>query len=202
MQSALGDADDVPVSDDPATTTLQAAIAGDELAFGHLYRSLQPPLLRYLRVVVRGEAEDVAGEVWLEVARDIRSFRGDPNGFRAWVFTIGRQRAIDLQRRNTRRPSVSVAEVPDSATTDIAWDGAMEAIGTAAAVALIARLPHDQAEAVMLRVVVGLDVADVARILGKRPGAVRVNTMRGLRALALLVGGSETSALSQTVSEV
>jgi RNA polymerase sigma-70 factor (ECF subfamily) len=36
----------------------------------------------------------------------------------------------------------------------------------------------------MLRVVAGLDVASTARILGKRPGAVRIATMRGLRRLA------------------
>ncbi len=201
MHRRPGGADDVPVSDDRPTTTLESAVAGDELAFARLYRELQPPLLRYLRVVVRDEAEDVAGEVWLEVARDIRSFRGDPAGFRAWVFTIGRQRAIDLQRRNARRPAVPVADVPDSATPDVAWDGAMESLSTAAAVALIGRLPRDQAEAVMLRIVAGLDVAEVARILAKRPGAIRVNTMRGLRALAVLIR-DESPVSPPTVSEV
>ena len=50
--------------------------------------------------------------------------------------------------------------------------------------ALIATLPPDQAEVIMVRVVAGLDVAEVARMLGKRPGTVRVLAHRGLRRLA------------------
>ena len=51
--------------------------------------------------------------------------------------------------------------------------------------ALIASsLPRDQAEIIMLRVVAGLDAGDVARMVGKTPGAVRVAAHRGLRRLA------------------
>jgi RNA polymerase sigma-70 factor (ECF subfamily) len=61
---------------------------------------------------------------------------------------------------------------------------AIERRGTAWALAVISTLPQDQAEAVMLRVVAGLNVAQTAQVLGKRPGAVRVAAMRGLRRLA------------------
>jgi RNA polymerase sigma-70 factor (ECF subfamily) len=60
----------------------------------------------------------------------------------------------------------------------------VERAGTAWALGLVATLPAHQAEAVMLRVVAGLDVAQAAQVLGKRPGAVRVATMRGLQRLA------------------
>jgi RNA polymerase sigma-70 factor, ECF subfamily len=56
---------------------------------------------------------------------------------------------------------------------------AFEGSGTAWALAMIAALPRDLAEAVMLRAVAGLSVADTAEVLGKRPGAVRIATMRG-----------------------
>jgi RNA polymerase sigma-70 factor, ECF subfamily len=69
-------------------------------------------------------------------------------------------------------------------TSPDAADQALEAVSTQAAMALIASLPHDQAEIIMLRVVVGLDASDVARIVGKTPGAVRVAAHRGLRQLA------------------
>ena len=166
---------------------LAAAIDGDEVAFAALYRELQPPLLRYLQVVVAGAAEDVASETWLELARDIRAFRGDEAGFRGWVFTVGRHRALDWQRRERRRPAEPMAEVPDTPTVDLTADSALDAMASDDAVALIAQLPRDQAEAVMLRVIAGLDVATVARLLRKRPGAVRVNTLRGLRRLAELL---------------
>ena len=52
------------------------------------------------------------------------------------------------------------------------------------ALALIATSPPAQAEAVTLRTIAGLDVADVAVIMQKRPGTVRVLAHRGLRELA------------------
>jgi RNA polymerase sigma-70 factor, ECF subfamily len=60
----------------------------------------------------------------------------------------------------------------------------VEGLSTRAALAVIGQLPHDQAEVVLLRVVAGLGVEQVARLLGKRPGAVRVLAHRGLRRLA------------------
>ena len=74
-------------------------------------------------------------------------------------------------------------------------DLALEAVSTRAVVALIASsLPRDQAEIIMLRVVAGLDAADVARIVDKTPGAVRVAAHRGLRRLA---GLAERAGVTQ-----
>ncbi|HVF19844.1 MAG TPA: sigma-70 family RNA polymerase sigma factor [Mycobacteriales bacterium] len=173
--------------DEDLAASLELAIGGDERGFSGVYRAVQPGLLRYLRVAIGREAEDVAADVWLEVARDVRGFSGDAGKFRAWVFTIGRQRAIDHGRRQARRPASLVPEVPDSAGGDDTANAALDSLHTEAALAFVRRLPKDQAEAVMLRVVVGFDVAETARILGKRPGAVRVNTMRGLRTLTKLL---------------
>jgi len=57
-------------------------------------------------------------------------------------------------------------------------------LSTRQAVAMIAGLSKDQAEVVALRVIAGLDTEAVARILRKKPGAVRVALHRGLRALS------------------
>ncbi|HWG60836.1 MAG TPA: RNA polymerase sigma factor [Streptosporangiaceae bacterium] len=160
---------------------------GDAEAFRTLYRDIQPRLLRYLRVVVGEDAEDVASEAWLQVARDLHSFSGDSDGFRGWVATIARHRATDHLRRNSRRPqpsSVPVEELKDLPAQEDTAQGAIDAVATEAAVQLIARLPQDQAEAVMLRVVVGLDAQSAGQVLGKRPGAVRTAAYRGLRKLA------------------
>jgi RNA polymerase sigma-70 factor (ECF subfamily) len=167
--------------------------AGDEAAFGELWRDLQPPLLRYLRVVVRGAAEDVASETWARVARDLARFEGSEAAFRAWLFTIARHRALDWRRYEARRPTdphpvEAFADRPagdDPEATVVAGD-ALDA-----ALALIATLPRDQAEVVVLRVVGGLDVAAVAQVLGKRPGAIRVLAHRGLRQLAARLGSAE-----------
>jgi RNA polymerase sigma-70 factor (ECF subfamily) len=61
---------------------------------------------------------------------------------------------------------------------------------------LIASLPGDQAEIIMLRVVAGLEAREVARIVGKSPGAVRVSAHRGLRKLAGMAGLPENERAS------
>ena len=165
---------------------LAAAANGDEPAFGALWRDLQPALLRYLNAFAPGAGEDLASETWLRVVKALDSFSGDERAFRAWVFTVARHRAVDRWRRTTSRhdelvPLEALADLP---ALDDPAEAALDAISTQAAVALLATLPRDQAEVVLLRVVAGLDVAQVATITGKRPGNVRVLTHRALRRLA------------------
>ncbi|MFE2132086.1 RNA polymerase sigma factor [Streptomyces sp. NPDC059466] len=173
---------------------LGAAVAraqeGDEAAFAVAYRMVQPGLLGYLRGIVGDDAEDVASDAWLEIARDLGRFRGDGAGFRGWTATIARHRALDHLRRQKVRPRATpleneALELPGHHSTH---DQALETLGTERALELLARLPRDQAEAVLLRVVVGLDGPAAARVLGKRPGAVRTAAHRGLRRLAQQFG--------------
>jgi RNA polymerase sigma-70 factor, ECF subfamily len=167
-------------------SALDAARAGNESGISELWRALNPPILRYLRVVVGESAEDVASETWLHAAREIRQFRGDAAGFRVWLFRVARHRALDeLRRVGRRREDPAGLDAADErvARDDPATE-ALERFTTRRALGMIAGLPPDQAEAVMLRVVAGMDVAQTASVLGKRPGAVRIATMRGLRRLA------------------
>ena len=178
--------------EDPAVDDVSRAQRGDEAAFGRVYAHVHPRLVRYLSTLVAFEAEDVAAETWLQVCRDLDRFDGDLSDFRGWVVTIGRHRALDHLRSTRRRPveprepflvdsGLWGASGPDYAD---AADVGEEAEATRAALELINSLPPDQAAAVMLRVVVGLDAKTAARVLDKRPGAVRMSAHRGLRALA------------------
>ena len=169
---------------------LDAAARGDEDAFGRLWRDLQPRLLRYFVVTLPSAAEDLASETWLGVVRGIGRFRGNEPAFRAWVFTIARHEVLDWRRRAARRVTedVPVTGLVEQAAPDDPAAAALEAFSTRAALAAVATLPADQAEAIMLRVVAGLEVERVAAIMGKRPGTVRVLTHRGLRRLAERLG--------------
>ncbi|MER5601998.1 RNA polymerase sigma factor [Streptomyces sp. NPDC002265] len=173
---------------------LGAAVAlaqqGDESAFAVAYRIVQPGLLGYLRGLVGDDAEDVAADAWLEIARDLGRFAGDGAGFRGWTATIARHRALDHLRRRRVRPVAAALEpdVLDLPGPYSTHDQALESLSTERALALIRALPPDQAEAVLLRVVVGLDAPAAARILGKRPGAVRTAAHRGLRRIARELG--------------
>jgi RNA polymerase sigma-70 factor, ECF subfamily len=166
---------------------LEAAQRGDSDAFRVLYRDIQPRILRYLHALTGDDAEDIASETWLHIARDLHTFTGDYDSFRGWAATIARHRALDHRRRNTRRPppipvpADDLTALPardDTATT------AIDALTTTSAIRLIATLPPDQAEAVMLRAILGLDATRAAAVLGKRPGAIRTAAHRGLRTLA------------------
>lgn len=164
-----------------------AAQGGDEQAFRAIYRDLQPRLLRYLRAMVGDDAEDVASEAWLQITRDLAGFRGDSDGFRGWAATIARHRAMDHQRRHRRRPqpaAASIDDLADLAAPDDTAKNALDTVSTEAAIAMIAALPRDQAEAVMLRVVMGLDAESAGQVLGKKAGAVRTAAYRGLRRMA------------------
>jgi RNA polymerase sigma-70 factor, ECF subfamily len=174
------------VLDGEFAAVVAAAASGKEAAFARLWRDAHPPLLRYLRVLSVDAAEDVASEVWLEVARGMSGFQGDESAFRGWLFTLARRRCVDNWRRVARAPvrlTADHAEL-DASMPDSAAMGAAERLSTEWALRLIARLPREQAEAIVLRVVAGLEVAQVARILGKSPGAVRVAAHRGLRTLS------------------
>lgn len=174
------------VHDAELGAAVDRAQQGDDEGFAIAYRLVQPGLIGYVRGLVGDDAEDVASEAWLEIARDLSRFRGDGAGFRGWTATIARHRALDHLRRQKRRPRTSLLEqdmleLPGGHDTAAA---VLEKLSTERALELIGSLPRDQAEAVLLRVVVGLDGPASARVLGKRPGAVRTAAHRGLKRLA------------------
>lgn len=168
---------------------LAAAGKGEDWALAELFRAYQGPLVRYLRAQEPRLADDLAGEVWIAVARGLQRFSGDEAGFRSWLFTIARRRLIEHRRRAARRRTEPIP--PEDFETDAhlpAEDPARVVISQmesqAAVDTLIADLPPDQAEAVLLRVVGGFDVPEVATLMGRTPGAVRVLCHRALRRLA------------------
>ena len=177
---------------------LQAAAAGDRQAFAALWRSAHPGLVRYLRVTAGADAEDVASETWIKAMRALPSFTGDESSFRGWLAVIARNHLADLGRRAVRRPEQLTGEIDELALglADDSADLAVEQLSTAQALRLVATLPPAVAEMVALRVIVGLDVAQVARIVDRTPGAVRVAVHRGLRTLAAqLQSGTPTTSL-------
>lgn len=177
---------------------LTAAQEGGDWAVAILYRWLHPALVGYLRGRAGDEAEDLAAETWLAVARGLRGFSGDEAAFRSWVFTIAHRRLVDHHRASTRRlrthtltpgegPGGNVEEGPgaEPASPDDPAGETVAAMTSDAAVRrIVSLLPADQAEIVLLRVVAGLPVDDVAEITGRRPGTVRVLQHRALRRLA------------------
>ena len=171
---------------------LAASQRGSEQAFSVLWRDVNPALLRYLRVVAAEHAEDVAAETWVQVVRGLPRFTGDETAWRAWLFTTARRRLLDQVRLRRRHPSEPLDEISptDIPRTAAAEQVAMDNMATESAMALLSKLPEQQAEVIFLRVVAGLDTEAVAELLGRSPGAVRVAAHRGLKKLATLLSGA------------
>ena len=130
------------------------------------------------------DAEDLAADIWHRVIRALPGFEGDEDDLRGWLFTSARNRLTDWYRGSQRRPQLvdgaTLMALPASNSVE---REAEENSSTDLAIAFIAQLPPDQAEAVLLRFVSGLDVPSVARIMKRSSGSVRVLCHRGLRRL-------------------
>jgi RNA polymerase sigma-70 factor (ECF subfamily) len=166
---------------------LIAAREGEGWALTQLYRAVYPRFVRYAMAVAPSDAHDIAADAWLDIARSLDRFRGDEQAFRAWAFTIARRRLLDLQRSHARRRTdpVDPGDLVGAGGRGDAEDDALAALGTGWAIRIIASsLSHDQAEVVLLRVIGDLGVDDVATIMGKRPGTIRVLQHRAIRRLA------------------
>jgi RNA polymerase sigma factor (sigma-70 family) len=165
-------------------SVLEAARGGADWAWDSIYTGLSPKVLGYLRGLGATEPDDLTGEVFVQVVRDLHRFHGDERAFTAWVLTVAHHRFLDHCRRGSRRPVDPVAEVPEPGTAlgDAEEDALRELAGQRVQ-ELLGGLPRDQRAVLLLRVVGGLTVEQVATAIGKRPGAVKALQRRGLAAV-------------------
>ena len=172
---------------------LDAARAGDREALAELWRTLNPSLLRYLRARRSPSPDDVASQVWIDVARSIDRFEGDLADFSRWLFTIAHRRSVDEIRRVVRAsdaPTTAIRSADRVAGADVEHER-LTALDRA--IALVSTLPDNQAEAIMLSVVNDLPTADVAEIMGITQGNVRVLVHRGVTRLRRKIAVTDES---------
>ncbi|MGH8983852.1 MAG: RNA polymerase sigma factor [Acidimicrobiia bacterium] len=164
---------------------LAAARAGEERAWAALYDELSGPLLRYLRARGAPEADDLVGEIFVQLARGLGRFRGDEAALRGWAFLIARNRLLDELRRRRRHP-VEALDAVDDGTVAAGGDTegeAMARLGSARLRQLLDALTPDQRDVLLLRIVGDLSLEQVGAALGKRVGAVTQLQRRALAAL-------------------
>jgi RNA polymerase sigma-70 factor (ECF subfamily) len=156
---------------------------------GIVYRDFAPAVLGYLRAQQVPDPEDVLGEVFLQVARDLHRVRGDEEAVRRWVFSVARHRVIDSARRRARRPRVATDAVPDlpARADGEPFDAVL--------VAALQRLTPDQREVIVLRFVADLSLEAVAGVTHRRVGAVKALQHRALAELAATVSPESRLAL-------
>ena len=174
---------------------LAAARLGEDWAWRAFYKELAPRVQGYLRARGELDSDDLVGEVFLQLARDLSRFEGGEAEFRAWVMTIAHHRLLDERRRRSRRPTEVAApeELPEPLGGDVEEE-ALASIGEEGVHRALAGLSDEQRSVLLLRILGDLTVDQVAYALGKSPGAVKALQRRGLEALKL-----EVSRLGVTI---
>lgn len=178
---------------------IERAREGDAAALGALWRHFQPALLRYLRAKRVSQPDDVASQVWIDAAGSIAGFSGGVDDMRRWLFTIAHRRSVDEVRRSVRRPETLDADVGAEVASPGADDDYADKTSLDRAIRIVQQLPPDMAEAVMLRIVGEMPIADVASVMSSTEGNVRVLVHRGLKKLssALSVTNRSRSTIDQ-----
>lgn len=172
------------VQDAPFDDVLRAAQRGSGWAFERLYHDNARHLEGFLRAQRDPDPADTTNEAFRRAFLHLSQFSGDHRAFRAWVFRIARNLRIDARRSEASRPQLVL--VPDAERDGTDGGAELEALtrlDAEAARELVAQLPADQRDVILLRIMGDLSVAETAEALGKRPGSVRALQLRGLRGL-------------------
>ena len=177
---------------------LVEAAQADPARFEALYRKYLAQVYSYAFYELgdHHEAEDATERTFLAALTNLGRFEerarpADGEGastFRVWLFQIARNAVAERRRRLRRRreaPLEAAANV--AAPIDIEGEAAMHDAATEAWHA-IARLPGDRRRALILRFVDEMSTAEIAGILGRSEGAVRVLIHRALRSVARDLG--------------
>lgn len=170
---------------------VERAREGDGEAWEVLYRRAYPRLLAYARRRLPSDeqARDAVSETVTRAVAGIHRFRADGAGFDAWLYGILRHVVLDLQARSRRE---GPGQVPDA--VDLSADPGADVVHSeelAEIRAAFARLSADDRELLELRVVGGLSSDQVAAVLGRNPGAVRMAQSRALARLRRLLDREE-----------
>jgi len=168
----------------PLDAVLEAAAHGDAASLRALYDELAPAVVGYLRARGAREPEDLCSEVFLSVFTRLSTISGGAAGLRTLLFSVAHARLVDeLRRRSRRGESTSLDELADPRTAPSAEDEALAAHGGDAVRDVLAQLPPDQRDVLLLRLVGDLTVDQVAETMGKSAGAVKQLQRRGLSTL-------------------
>ena len=166
--------------------TLVADAKRDRRAFAPLYQRYVGPVYRYcaFRLGSREAAEDACSLVFTKALAALPTCR--ETAFRSWLFTIAHNVVTDTYR--SRRPTTPLTEAHDL----IEWSPTPEACAIAnderqSVHLLLAQLPPDQARVLELRLA-GLTDAEIGRVLGRSPGAIRSLQFRAVSRLRRLLG--------------
>ncbi|MFE4999261.1 sigma-70 family RNA polymerase sigma factor [Streptomyces mirabilis] len=184
------------------------AMDGDAQATHDLLAHVHPLALRYCRARLSrlpGDArhfvEELAQEVCVAVLLALPRYRDTGRPFEAFVFAIAAHKVADLQRAAMRHPgstTVPSDEIPERPDDFLGpKERALLSSDTEWAKKLLANLPENQRELLLLRIAVGLTAEETGQMLGMSEGAVRVAQHRAMKRLQALAEQSRSTQSTQ-----
>ena len=158
------------------------AVNGNTDAFGELYIIFVEKIYRYILYHVKSKttAEDITGEVFLKAWQAISSCRGKENTFSSWLYRIAHNQMIDEIRKRQRRPSLQLENIENISDSESSVEGYLE---QQELLELVDCLSPNQRRLIILKFIEGMDNREIANIMGKSEGAIRVMQMRALATL-------------------
>ncbi len=163
---------------------IEKAIKGEASAFGLLYDKYQPQIYRfiYLKVGLREEAEDLTHQVFLKSWQNIENFNFQGFPFSSWLYSVARHQVIDFYR--TKKTSIVLEEIVELKTNDPSAEEALDSEVILEKVKkAIAQLGDEQQDVIILRFIEDFSLQEVASILDKTEGAVKLLQHRGIKNL-------------------
>lgn len=188
---------------------LDRARRGDSEALSALYHRFLPGIFGYIttRVPDRATAEDLTSEVFLQMVEGIARLRArDEAGFLAWLLRIARVTVAGYYRKREKQPVHFSLQDKDWQTLQagsllalsknpeddpVSWAEVREDWQTV--VQAINRLTEEQRQVLVGRLILGYDIATVARMLGKQANAIKALQFRALQSLHRLLGHVSSS---------
>jgi RNA polymerase sigma-70 factor (ECF subfamily) len=178
-------------SADPDLPAVRAA-QRDRAAFDVLYRRYLDRVYAYAfyQLGDHHDAEDATERTFLAALRGLPSFRDRGATFRAWLFSIAHNTIANAHRSRSRRRAEPLPASWDSAAPDADPAGLVtRAEELRRVLRAVEALPEDRRQVVLLRFADGLTSREIAEVLDRSPGAVRVLLHRALRDLSTLLDG-------------
>jgi RNA polymerase sigma-70 factor (ECF subfamily) len=178
---------------------VERAKGGEAEAFGLLYDHYQPKIFRFvlLKVSHREEAEDLTHQTFLKAWENLDKYEFQGYSFGSWLYRIARNVIIDNQRRSSPKisldeiaPGLLIEEGNEREKTDLKME--LEAVAKA-----ISRLRDIEQDVILMRFVEELSHKEVAEILGKTEGAVKLIQHRALKNLKQILNHERERADSE-----